>query len=522
MNRFTIYTYKDLNEFNKFHTEILNRDEAIYDFKFQETRSLLEESNKLTIDITNLVLYLIQYPQDVYSALLNFEGLDKTSRIIIKESLAVHALEIFHLLFESSLPLYPEEKNEDSDNKLLDKIIPLRRHCLYTYNDDVIDEIIEYSNKQNIPIVNFTSLNNNMNEELNKYTGKESVHLFIDLTSVVLAIRDNSNLIYLIEQYLNVLERYNVIIKEDIADNALDLFKLTLSHSEKIQSLIPELILNNEHNDIAEKEEGKGNLVKITDLSVDEIELLLNEISSKLFGHQKFKDRFSETLKEFIFLNKIKEKKIFSVFLLGPTGVGKTEFARIIKNNLNESTSLAKINFGNFSSQDSLNSLIGSPRGYIGSEEGELSIKLQKSKVGIILCDEFEKASKPIYNFFLELLEDGVYTDSQSKEYNLDGYLIIFTSNLNEQGFYKIIPEEFQSRLDLVCEFDKLSNKEKQDYVKYFVNYFMRKLKSYDNQLFTNEDEDIYNIKNINAESVDNLRDIKRMIIKEIRKKIRK
>ena len=73
---------------------------------------------------------------------------------------------------------------------------------------------------------------------------------------------------------------------------------------------------------------------------------------------------------------------------------------------------LIKINFGNYSTEGVLNSLIGSPLGYIGSEEGgELINKIDTSKSKVILIDEFEKATPSVYNFFYELLEDGVFTD---------------------------------------------------------------------------------------------------------------
>lgn len=78
---------------------------------------------------------------------------------------------------------------------------------------------------------------------------------------------------------------------------------------------------------------------------------------------------------------------------------------------------MIKINFGNYSDENALSSLIGSPRGYIGSNKGELSEKILKSKSKIILIDEFEKASKPVFNFFLELLEDGAFTDSLGREF---------------------------------------------------------------------------------------------------------
>src|SRR5690606_14013833 len=94
-----------------------------------------------------------------------------------------------------------------------------------------------------------------------------------------------------------------------------------------------------------------------------------------------------------------------------------------------------------------------------------------------ILCDEFEKATLPVYNFFLELLEDGVFTDSQSVEYDLDGYIIIFTSNIkNEYQYYEIIPKELQSRFDLVCDFIVLTKEEKITYVEYQIETFLKTL----------------------------------------------
>mgnify|MGYP001054191859 FL=1 len=131
-------------------------------------------------------------------------------------------------------------------------------------------------------------------------------------------------------------------------------------------------------------------------------------------------------------------------------------------NGLQSDCYLAKINFQNYSSQDALNSLIGSPAGYVGCNYGELSEKVKKSKVGILLCDEFEKTTRPVYSFFLELLEEGHFTDSMAREYDMDGYVIIFTSNLlSEAEYKKEIPPELQTRFDLVCEFEKPEMSEK-------------------------------------------------------------
>ena len=134
----------------------------------------------------------------------------------------------------------------------------------------------------------------------------------------------------------------------------------------------------------------------------------------------------------------------------------------MIANGLQKDCNLARINFENYSSQDALNSLIGSPAGYVGCDHGELSEKIQKSKVGVLLCDEFDKTTHPVFSFFLELLEEGQFTDSMTREYDMDGYVIIFTSNIrNEAEYKKYIPQELQTRFDLVCEFEEPTFSEK-------------------------------------------------------------
>jgi ATP-dependent Clp protease ATP-binding subunit ClpC len=303
-----------------------------------------------------------------------------------------------------------------------------------------------------------------------------------------------------------------VIILEGEANKALEYLRMFFDNIQAITEILPgflqigEIINDNKLND---------KVVKVTDLDSEALEVLFKEISAKLFGHQRFKDKFIALIKNFIFLNKINQKKLLSIFLLGPSGLGKTEFAKLIKENLNSDTSLIKINFGNYSSQDSLNSLIGSPRGYVGSEDGgELGAKLTKSKVGIILCDEFEKATLPIFNFFLELLEDGVFTDSLSREHDIEGFIIIFTSNLDAQGFYKNIPEELQSRLDLVCEFQSLSSKERQEYIEYFVEGFLQKINQ---KNFTKEEIDSLKVTPVDS---DNIREINRILTDRILEKL--
>lgn len=163
------------------------------------------------------------------------------------------------------------------------------------------------------------------------------------------------------------------------------------------------------------------------------------------------------------------------LLLLGPSGVGKTEVAKILCEAIAPCQPLPKVNLGNYSSKDSLNSLIGSPRGYMGSEEGELGKKIDSSDAGILLVDEFEKAEPAVWNFFLDLLETGSFTDSQGMEHDLRGFIIVFTTNCPLGKINETFPAELLSRFNLMSHFSKLSVSDKKFFVERYVSMFAKK-----------------------------------------------
>ena len=177
---------------------------------------------------------------------------------------------------------------------------------------------------------------------------------------------------------------------------------------------------------------------------------------------------------------------------------------------LQKDSYLAKINFQNYSSQDALNSLIGSPAGYIGYGSGELREKVNKSKVGIVLLDEFEKTTKPVFSFFLELLEEGNFTDSMAREHDLDGYVLVFTSNIqNEAEYKKIIPPELQTRFDLVCEFQTHSYSEKKMFLELLLEQAQETFAEQFAKIKIGE-EDKKELFNFDYSELNALRDLKR------------
>lgn len=218
---------------------------------------------------------------------------------------------------------------------------------------------------------------------------------------------------------------------------------------------------------------------RLIDLEDPEVEALLNQFACDLIGQDEFKSDFRKQAEIFRLFNSIGEQPILSLFLIGPSGVGKTETARILSKLLAPGEPLPKINFGNYSSKDSLNSLIGSPRGYMGSEEGELTMKIGRSKSGVILIDEFEKGNSAVWSFFLDLLENGKFTDSQGEEHDLTGYTMVFTSNTPRTEVRAKFPPELLSRFNLKVEFSPLSDKEKKAFVSRYITSVAEKYRSH-------------------------------------------
>lgn len=186
-----------------------------------------------------------------------------------------------------------------------------------------------------------------------------------------------------------------------------------------------------------------------------------------MYGHAEFKKEFKEIIQTFKVFNKLGEQRVLSLFLMGDSGVGKTEVARVIHKCLQSNKKLAKINFGNYSSKDALNSLIGSPRGYIGSENGELFQRVKESDIGLILIDEFEKSNSAVFNYFLDVLESGKITNSLAEEIDINGYILVFTSNIPRNEFNIRISPELRSRFDYKGAFNLLTKEDKMKFVRY-------------------------------------------------------
>ncbi len=144
---------------------------------------------------------------------------------------------------------------------------------------------------------------------------------------------------------------------------------------------------------------------------------------------------------------KSKNRPIGSFFFLGPTGVGKTELAKALAEFMfNDESALVKVDMSEYMERFNVSRLTGSPPGYVGYEDGgQLTEKIRKRPYSVILFDEIEKAHQDVFNTLLQILDEGVLTDSYGRKIDFRNTIIIMTSNLGARIIEKATPLGFHN-----------------------------------------------------------------------------
>jgi ATP-dependent Clp protease ATP-binding subunit ClpC len=140
-------------------------------------------------------------------------------------------------------------------------------------------------------------------------------------------------------------------------------------------------------------------------------------------------------------------KPIGSFIFLGPTGVGKTELARTLAEFLfNSEDALIRVDMSEYQEKFTSSRLFGAPPGYVGYEEGgQLTEKVRRRPYSVVLFDEIEKAHPDVFNVLLQVLDDGVLTDSLGRKIDFKNTVVIMTSNIGTKMIQKGVSLGFQS-----------------------------------------------------------------------------
>ena len=243
--------------------------------------------------------------------------------------------------------------------------------------------------------------------------------------------------------------------------------------------------------------------VPVSQLTEEESERLLKLeqiLHNRVVGQDQAVKSISKAIRRGRVGLKDPKRPIGSFIFLGPTGVGKTELCRALAEAMfTDENAIIKLDMSEYMEKHTVSKLIGSPPGYVGFDEGgQLTEKVRRHPYSVVLFDEIEKAHPDVFNMLLQILEDGVLTDSQGRHVSFKNCVVIMTSNVGarlitekrqslgfgESGQNEDIKEsvmqalkqefkpEFLNRIDEIIVFSKLS----QDDIKQIADKMLQNL----------------------------------------------
>jgi ATP-dependent Clp protease ATP-binding subunit ClpC len=171
-----------------------------------------------------------------------------------------------------------------------------------------------------------------------------------------------------------------------------------------------------------------------------------DELHQRIIAQQEAVNAVSKAIRRSRAGLKTQKRPIGSFFFLGPTGVGKTELAKALAEFLfNDESALIKIDMSEYMERFNVSRLTGAPPGYVGYEEGgQLTETVRRRPYSVVLFDEIEKAHPDVFNSLLQVLDEGVLTDSFGRKVDFKNTVIIMTSNLGTRLTENATPLGFQ------------------------------------------------------------------------------
>lgn len=291
--------------------------------------------------------------------------------------------------------------------------------------------------------------------------------------------------------------------------------------------------------------------IPMTQLTTEESERLLHmeeELHERIVGQEEAVKAVSRAIRRGRVGLKDPKKPIGSFIFLGPTGVGKTELCKALAAAMfGDEGAMIRLDMSEYMEKHTVSRLVGSPPGYIGYDEGgQLTEKVRRKPYSVILFDEIEKAHPDVFNMLLQILDDGILTDSQGRRVDFKNCVIIMTSNVGAKlitakqaafGFADTSEErerndekikdavmgelrgtfrpEFLNRVDDIIVFKRLTKSEIREIAKRLLSELRKRTASLDIQVeFT--DEAVDKIADAGFDEVYGARPLKRAIQSKI------
>ena len=230
----------------------------------------------------------------------------------------------------------------------------------------------------------------------------------------------------------------------------------------------------------------------------DKLKTLDEDLKKNLFGQNEAVEAVTMAIRRSRAGFRQDNKPVASFLFVGPTGVGKTELARLLASELG--VSLHRIDMSEYQEKHTVSRLIGSPPGYVGYEEGGLlTDTIRKNPHAVLLLDEIEKAHQDVYNILLQMMDYATVTDNMGRKADFRHAVIIMTSNAGARDIGKsqigfgdrilsaqavddevkrIFTPEFRNRLDKIITFGNLPDEVVVNIVKKELSTFEEQLKA--------------------------------------------
>ena len=209
-------------------------------------------------------------------------------------------------------------------------------------------------------------------------------------------------------------------------------------------------------------------VTKLVEGERQKLSRLAETLHERVIGQDKAVDAVADAVIRSRAGIKNRQRPVGAFLFLGPTGVGKTELAKALAQELfDDENAMVRLDMSEYMEKFAVSRLVGAPPGYVGFEDGgQLTEAVRRKQFSVVLLDEIEKAHPDVFNLLLQVLDDGRLTDSHGRTISFKNTVVIMTSNAPKDALKDIFRPEFLNRLDEVLEFDSLSEAQIAEIVK--------------------------------------------------------